>query len=337
MRVVGLVDRILTMISALLILLLAQTEPTEVAVRPDPEGEPTQVTASIVVLDMTDIVDVRQSFTADVYMKLEWKDARLARDDAAKVRRFGLEQVWNPNIQVLNENSLTAQLPFVVSVTRDGSVAYMQRFIGTFTIPLHLAHFPFDSHRLPISIVAAGYSPDEVQFVAHGQLNGREEQLTLAGWTIDAGRPRIAPYQVHLLDRTVAGFELEFQIRRVSLFYLLRLIGPLLLIVLIGWGTCWINPLDTGAQIRLGATGFLTLVAYQFAVGGLLPKVSYLTRMDMFVAGITLIIFCCLAKAVLGDHLRAKGGEDTVVKINRVFRWAYLGAVLVVTTVAFWL
>ncbi|MHC4409327.1 MAG: hypothetical protein ACYS0F_10015, partial [Planctomycetota bacterium] len=173
--------------------------------------------------------------------------------------------------------------------------------------------------------------------VAHAQLNGREDPLTLAGWSIDAGRPRIAPYHVDVLDRSVAGFELEFRIRRVSLFYLLRLIGPLLLIVLIGWGTCWINPLDTGAQIRLGATGFLTLVAYQFAVGGLLPKVSYLTRMDMFVAGITLIIFCCLGKAVLGDHLRAKGNEQTVVKINRVFRWAYFGGVLVVTTIAFWL
>ena len=325
------------MTSALLILLLAQGELAGVAVRPDPDGVPTKVTASIVLLDMTDIVDVRQSFTADVFMALEWKDARLARDDAAEVRRLGLSQVWNPNLQILNEKSLAAQFPQVVSVTRDGTVTYKQRFIGTFTIPLHLANFPFDSHRLPISIVAAGYAPDEVEFVAHAQLNGREDPLTLAGWSIDAGRPRIAPYHVDVLDRSVAGFELEFRIRRVSLFYLLRLIGPLLLIVLIGWGTCWINPLDTGAQIRLGATGFLTLVAYQFAVGGLLPKVSYLTRMDMFVAGITLIIFCCLGKAVLGDHLRAKGNEQTVVKINRVFRWAYFGGVLVVTTIAFWL
>ncbi|MHC4407383.1 MAG: hypothetical protein ACYS0E_04025 [Planctomycetota bacterium] len=329
------------MTSALLILLLAQGELAGVAARPDPEGVPTKVTASIVLLDMTDIVDVRQSFTADVFMALEWKDSRLVEDDAKdpvdEVRRFYLSQVWHPSLQVLNEKSLTAQFPQVVSVTRDGTVTYKQRFIGTFTIPLHLANFPFDSHRLPISIVAAGYAPDEVEFVAHSQLNGREGKLTLAGWSIDEGHARIAPYHVDVLDRSVAGFELEFGIRRVSLFYLLRLIGPLLLIVLIGWGTCWINPLDTAAQIRLGATGFLTLVAYQFAVGGLLPKVSYLTRMDMFVAGITLIIFCCLGKAVLGDHLRAKGHEQTVVKINRAFRWAYLGAVLLVTTIAFWL
>lgn len=325
------------MISALLILLLAQGELAGVAARPDPEGVPTRVTASIVLLDMTDIVDVRQSFTADVFMLLEWKDSRLAKDDAEEVRRLYMNRVWHPNLQVLNEKSLSAQLPEVVSVTRDGTVAYRQRYIGTFTIPLHLANFPFDSHRLKISIVAAGYTPDEVEFVAHPQLNGREDKLTLAGWSIDAGNARIAPYHVDVLDRSVAGFELDFRIQRDSMFYLLRLIGPLLLIVLIGWGTCWINPLDTGAQIRLGATGFLTLVAYQFAVGGLLPKVSYLTRMDLFVAGITSIIFCCLGKAVLGDHLRAKGKEQTVVKINRGFRWAYFGAVLVVTTIAFWL
>ena len=322
---------------AILILLVAQTAGSNpnVTTRPDPEGVPTSVTAAIYLLDLSSIRDVRQSFTADVFLALEWKDPRLASSEAEVERRFPLSRVWHPNIQLLNNKSLTREFPEHVAVSRDGTVVYKQRFIGTFTIPLHMGDFPFDSHRLAVHIVAAGYNPEEIAFVAHPRMNGREDEITLAGWAIDDGRAQVQPYHVNVLDKSLAGFELDFEIRRSALFYVLRLIGPLLLIVLIGWGTCWINPINTGAQLRLGATCFLTLVAYQFAVGALLPKVSYLTRMDTFVAGTTLIIFLALGKAVLADSLVAKEKLDTVVRINLVFRWVYFVAAVAVTAFAF--
>jgi len=325
------------MIAALMVLLVAQAGGSgpNTMTRPDPEGVPTKVTATLYLLDLSSLNDVQQSFRADVFLAMEWSDPRLASSETDAERRFPLTQVWHPNLQVLNERSLTRNLPDTVAVSPDGTVTYKQRFIGTFTIPLHLADFPFDSHRLAISIVAVGYTPEEVAFVADSQQNGRAAEVTLAGWALDHGYARVRPYRVELLDRSVARFELDFEIRRSALFYLLRLIGPLLLIVLIGWGTCWISPLNTGAQLRLGATCFLTLVAYQFAVGGLLPKVSYLTRMDVFVAGVTLIIFLALGKAVLADYLVAKERDDRVLKINRVFRWVYFVAVLFVTSLAF--
>ena len=73
----------------------------------------------------------------------------------------------------------------------------------------------------------------------------------------------------------------------------------------------------------------------QFAVGSLLPKVSYLTRMDEFVAGVTVVIFLSLAKAVAADRLIAKDKLDTVLRMNLIFRWFYFASVVLVVVVAF--
>jgi hypothetical protein len=62
-------------------------------------------------------------------------------------------------------------------------------------------------------------------------------------------------------------------------------------------------------QISVSSTAMLTLIAYRFAIDGLVPKVSYLTRMDTFIFIATFIIFAGLVIAVItsilarGDHL----------------------------------
>jgi hypothetical protein len=35
----------------------------------------------------------------------------------------------------------------------------------------------------------------------------------------------------------------------------------------------------------------LTLIAYRFSIGELVPKVAYLTRLDYFILGSTLMVF----------------------------------------------
>jgi hypothetical protein len=325
-------------IPALLILLIAQGTgvPAGSITRPDPVGVPTRVTAGLYLLDLFNIEDVKQSFRADVFLILEWKDPRLASTEGDELRRFGLSEVWHPKVEVLNQRSLSEGLPGVVTVARDGTAMYRQRLTGEFTVPLHLRDFPFDEHKLALSLVSMGNTPEDVAFVAHPEIKGRSADLTVAGWSIDQGSLRILTYDVEVLDRKLARFDLEFRIRRGTVFYLLRLIGPLLMIVFIGWGIHWIDPKDTGAQLRLGATVFLTLIAYQFAVGGLLPHVSYLTRMDRFIAGSSFIIFLTLGKAVLAGHLVASGKLDVLLRLTPYVRWVYFGAVLLVIAIAFW-
>ena len=76
-----------------------------------------------------------------------------------------------------------------------------------------------------------------------------------------------------------------FTAQRYTTNYVLKIILPLFMIVAMSWIVFWINPEQAGTQIGVATTSMLTLIAYRFMVGGTMPPVPYLTRMDYFIFG----------------------------------------------------
>jgi hypothetical protein len=52
------------------------------------------------------------------------------------------------------------------------------------------------------------------------------------------------------------------------------------------------------SRIGLAATSMLTLIAYRFAMSSVLPPIAYLTRLDVFMIGASVLVFWALATAV---------------------------------------
>ncbi|HEY7160226.1 MAG TPA: hypothetical protein VH815_03160 [Acidobacteriota bacterium] len=117
-------------------------------VRPGAGGPPTPVTVTIFVVDLRDIEGVRQNFTADVLVRLQWKDPRLASNEP--LRKLPADQIWNPGIQIVNRTSIQTTLPEFLDVDHEGNINYRQRFIGEFSCWLNLSEFPFDKQLIPI-------------------------------------------------------------------------------------------------------------------------------------------------------------------------------------------
>ena len=58
----------------------------------------------------------------------------------------------------------------------------------------------------------------------------------------------------------------------------------------------------------------LTLIAYRFSVDGSLPKVSYLTSLDMFIMLSTIIVFLALIQVLLKAHISKKDDRYIIAK-----------------------
>ncbi len=124
--------------------------------RPDPSGTPTEVAVGLLVIDINKIDDAEQVFFADFRVELNWRDHRLSNDTSAGSRagcKYKLADVWNPAVRILNGPNLKKQYEDVVEVTHDGTVKYVQRFIGQFSSHLDLKDFPLDSQTLFFTIV----------------------------------------------------------------------------------------------------------------------------------------------------------------------------------------
>jgi hypothetical protein len=86
------------------------------------------------------------------------------------------------------------------------------------------------------------------------------------------------------------------------------------------WIVFWIDPTETGTQIGVATTSMLTLIAYRFMVGGMTPTVPYLTRMDFFILGSTILVFVALIQAVVTSVMATKGNIRAARRVDLYFR-----------------
>ena len=281
--------------------------------RPGAGQGATEIRVGVYLLDIPKIDDANESYLADIFLRYDWNDARLAngRDMPCTVP---LAAVWHPGVLVVNRRSVERLMDEVVEVQPDGAVRYVQRFYGDFSAPLDLMHFPFDKQKLPITLVAR-FAPDQLKLVASDTLFDTAEQLSNPNWWIGAPEGTSGEYRVHP-GRSIAQLEILFPAERRPGFYIWKLIVPLSFVVFMSWAAFWLSPQNIAPRIGLSATSMLTLIAFRFALGSTLPPIPYLTEFDVFIVGATLLVFAALVEAVATTALWDKERRQLAHRLN---------------------
>jgi hypothetical protein len=303
------------------------------ATRPDPDGQATRISIGIYIVDIAEIDDAKQTFKADVYEKLRWKDPRLASSEAR--RKMPLAKVWHPALLILNERSVDRPLPEEVTVDRHGDVEYSQRLAGTFAVPLNLRGFPLDDQVLAFRVACPGYSPAEIELVPD-ERGGRAEDFSITGWKIGSLTSRSEPYAAPG-GQQVAGFNCTLPAHRLAGAYVYQYLIPLTFIVCMSWAPFWMSPDQLGPRQGIAVTAILTVIAYRFVLTNQLLKVAYLTRFDYLSLGCTALVFAGLAEVVVVHRLTSKENPERARKLDvwarAVFPAFYLALIIGVAVI----
>ncbi len=305
--------------------------------RPGPAGKKTVVNLSIKVLDVDEIDGASQTFTANVVVVARWKDKRLV--GGSKRRTLALSEVWNPVMQITNQQRLMKTFPDVVQVEADGTVEWAQRYWGRFSNPLNLQEFPLDKHTFVVQLVVASVDFKEVELREledEGDRSGLADKLSLPDWEVTGWRVNVAPVELIKESSPLPGMAFEFEASRYLGYYLTKVLLPLLMIVMMSWIVFWIHPSESATQISVSITSMLTLIAYRFALGAMLPDVSYLTRMDGFILVSTVMVFGALLEAVVTSRLADTGKEELAIRIDNVCQKLFPGAFALLCVYAAW-
>jgi hypothetical protein len=307
--------------------LVHSAEPPALIERPNANSGPTQISVAVWIVDINSIDSAQQSFTADVFTVLRWRDPRLAHTGTG-VAHYALDQIWNPRVVIVNEtNSVSHRLPESVEVDADGTVAYRQRFVGSFAQALVLKSFPFDKQTFHVQLAAIRYSPNEVNFVPDQkwldagikQAAGIANSITLPDWTVGERGVKTLVYAL-APGLENSGYIFEFTASRNVKHYILKVILPLILIVIMSWTVFWIDPTNANSQISVAVTSMLTLIAYRFAVDSQLPRLPYMTRLDAFILTSTLLVFFSLIEVLVTTILDNNQQTERAKKIDRYCR-----------------
>jgi hypothetical protein len=303
--------------------------------RPGDGGGPDRVKYCVFVIDIDDIDSAEQNFTANFFVSMEWNDPRAAHEGESEIMRRAT-RVWMPPVLVVNQQKLWPTFAEVVSIEPDGTVYYEQRYWGQLSQPLRLHDFPFDTHEFVIQFATPRYVETEIEFVQDpANPSGIAKDLSIADYRIIDSAGLAMGYVPLETDDPRAGFQFKFTAERESGYYLIKVIVPLLLIIAMSWVVFWIDPTESGTQIGVATTTMLTLIAYRFAMGGDLPKISYLTRMDFFILLSTVLVFLSLLEVVITSYLAKIGRLNIARRIDRVARLCIPGIFIILTLLAF--
>jgi hypothetical protein len=315
--------------------------PTSVATtRPDPKGGPTEVAVGIYIIDVAEIDDVRQTFASDFYLTLRWHDARLSAEalgNSLAECRPRLDDIWHPQVGIVNQRNIRKYFEDIVEVDAKGNIIYRQRFFGDLSCIVDLQDFPFDGQVLPINIVSFRYGPDQVAFVTDEHRTGRVEKFSVAGWSVELDKAQITTEYIASQDRSLSRLNYRLVGQRHTGFYVWKVLVPLTLIVFMAGSVFWIDPTELGPQIGVSTASVFTLIAFLFSLGYLLPRVSYLTRVDQFILGSTLLVFTAFGEAILTSKLARGGNPSLSNTIDRWARWIYPTAFTALAVFSLWI
>lgn len=302
----------------------AYSNEVNLSTRPDPEGIATPVSVSIYVIDIEYIDNLRQNFTADFMVVTRWKDERLKGEN----KTMKLDDLWWPNTAVLNGRDLSSLMPKRAQISEDGSILYRQRYYGKMACRLDLKNFPFDEQILPFSVITLGNSPEQIELSFLHDFSGSIEKFSNADWDIGTGSGFVDVFKAYSSNKSHKEFSLpithfSFNAKRHVFYYIWKVIIPLMVIVMMSWAAFYFEPEQIAPQIGLAATSILTLIAFLFSLGKILPPIAYLTKIDYYVYSSLALVFLAFTEAVFTIKLSTKGNTLMAKKIDRYSRWIF--------------
>jgi len=284
---------------------------------------PIKVELSIFIIDIDSINTVEQNFTANLFFEARWHDPELVHPGPHPITK-PLSEIWRPNLQVINQQHVWESFPEKVEITPEGLVTYRQRLWGNFSQKMNLKDFPFDRQTFTVHFVAAGYNPGQVELVSDkGRKTGISGSLSESDWEILHWHTEPARYEPIPGHSGPPGYAFTFEAQRKQNYFFFKVIIPLVLIVMMSWVAFWIDPSEFGTDISVAVTSMLTLIAYRFAIGMFLPVVSYLTRLDLFILGATILVFLCLVEVVITSVLVRRHRGELADTVDRYSRWVF--------------
>lgn len=283
---------------------------------PISDGFRLPVAIALRVINLSEIDEVTQRFNLVGYLLARWKDPRLAftpRASWEKFRTYSPDQLWCPHFDFVNGVVPHSAYDVTIHVFPDGTVRYSERSSAELSNTFHLRTFPFDRQILEILIHPSVAEDQTVELMPErgSEAISAEPRVyqSLAQWSI-TGTHAAVEQVPGLAGESISEVRFTVTIARRFNFYIWKVFLPLLLMVMLSWTVFWIDPTELGAQVQISVTTILTVIAFAFAIQANLPKVPYLTFIDVFFLICYLFVFAT-AIEITAVHFAGRSGRMT--------------------------
>ncbi|UJR30765.1 hypothetical protein I4U23_018285 [Adineta vaga] len=288
--------------------------------RPTYGGEPDKVIVDIYVRSMGGISELDMEYSFDCFFRQRWTDKRLIYNQTSVMNYTSLpvsfqmfSKIWKPDTYFYNgRRSYIHSVPHVnrfFRIANDGTILYSQRLTIRATCVMNLRNLPLDTQRCTLLIGSFAYDSEETVYEWNNN-SAVDVQSNLIMNQFSLFDASVGKRFLDSDNRTRSIIYVVFAFRRHVGYFLLQLYIPCILIVFLSWVGLWLNREATNDRINLGVTTVLTLIFVIIEGKKDLPKVSYITALDLFLAVCFIFVFSTLFEfALVHYYTKARTGD----------------------------
>ena len=130
----------------------------------------------------------------------------------------------------------------------------------------------------------------------------------------------------------------DFEVNRKSSYFIYKLVLPIIFLIGLSWMVFFINIKELESRLTISVVCFLSLIAYNFVVDDTLPKLGYLTFLDIFILISYLFSGLPTIQTVVVEWYSSNKGITLSHILDRFFRKYYFVSYLftiVITVISF--
>ena len=211
-------------------------------------------------------------------------------------------------------------------------IAYFElkeNYLGTINDEFPVHNFPFDHQWLRFNI-----HPDrghnffyETQFnttdYSSTFLSNAVQNLYSPEWEFSDWSMNMY-YQIDpASDQFYSTLNFDYKIERKNLYYTFKLMIPVIFLIVLSGMVFFIKMDDLQSRLTISVVCFLSLIAYIFVVDDELPKLGYLTFIDIFILISYMFSGLPTLQTVLVEQLNMRGKNKLSLNFDRYFRRFY--------------
>ncbi len=278
-----------------------------------PYGEEPFITyIDLLIEDIHHIDGKNLDFEASFSLWIYWKDPRLTKmfkeknlysgkGKPAWLCDYEADALWgsqkrllDPGVEFYNRKDkpdFQSGLVDWVDIFSDGTIETRLRDTAKFkSNEFNFGKFPFDTQiisfelwsEFPSTMISLAPSKSMQNYSDSLYDFEGEDGIVIPAWELK--NVKFDTYEYVEEDGfPYKGFRLFLEVKRLSSYYIYKVIIPILLILSISWSVFWIDRSQLESKVNITMVALLSLIAYNLIMDEAIPKLDYLTFMDAFI------------------------------------------------------
>jgi cell division protein FtsL len=285
--------------------------------------QPIPVKIGVEIHQIVSVDQLNESFTVVGDLLMEWRDPHLAYEpNPERPFKFFFGEgfhhlidenaiLW-PQFIIFNQQGRRDLKARTVAVFPNGNVIYTEKFTATLQAPdFDFRRYPFDRQQFFISVDMVlplwFFLLEEIEgFSQVGDRLGEEE------WIVGDVFSRVE--KTDYASRPVSRFTLGYEASRHLYYYVFRIFLPMLIIITVSWVLFFLR--DYGKRVDAASANLLLFIAFNFTISNDLPRLGYLTLLDMFLISTFVVTAFVLVLAVYQKRMQTDGHTELVQRID---------------------